>query len=357
MHLSFPIAVLKKLTFILLITVLNACGIISLPQDYRPVEFTQEPIAGNENEFPNWPAPPHLVEGAIKEAISSGNVPNRVNPQNAQRTAHGVSGPNEIVVYFPELQREIKFKWKDSPAGDLDNFNNSVARELASYQIQKLFLDPEDYVVPTSLAFCVTLQHHSELMGLDYQPQIPGSDCVVGNASLWLQDVKTPKVLYEESRFLSEPDYAYNLSNFNILTYLIAHRDARSANLLISDNEKRRHVFSIDNGTTFGAFPYNFFATNWNIIRVPALRKESIERLRSVKREDLDDLGVVAQLNRENDRVFRNVAPSKNLDPEKPVRIRKEIVQFGLTREQIDDVWARLQKLIEKVDSGEIPVF
>ena len=357
MHPRFPRLVLNSFTLFFLSMALAACGMINVPQDYRPVEFTQKPSPHDDNEFPNWSASPVVVEGAITEAISSSKVPNRVDPNKAQRTDQGVSGPNEIVVLFPKLQKEIKFKWKVAPPGNLDNFNNSIAREVASYQIQKLFLDPEDYVVPTSLSFCVTYKHHAKNMDLDHTPQIHGSNCVIGNASLWLLDVKVPEILFEESRFLTKPDYAYYLSNFNILTYLIDHRDARGANILVSDDDQRRQVFSIDNGTTFGAFPYNFFVPNWNIIRVPALRRETIERLRRVKREDLDYLGVVVQLNRENDRVFRNVAPEKNLDPGIPVRIRKGMVQFGLTTEQIDDVWARLQKLVEEVDSGKIPVF
>jgi hypothetical protein len=114
----------------------------------------------------------------------------------------------------------------------------------------------------------------------------------------------------------------------------------------------------IDNSTNFGTIPYNYFAHNWNIIRVAALRKASIDRLRKVKRADLDSLGVVAQLEKDNnDGIFYNVSPGANLDPEEPVRIRVGIIQFGLTKSQIDDVWERLQELLEEVDSGEIPLF
>jgi hypothetical protein len=357
MHTRLPRLALNSFIIFCLSFILMACGTMSLPQDYRPVEFTTEPSPYGENIFPNWSAPPLVVEGALSDAISSGEIPERVDPNMAQRTAHGISGPNEVVVLFPKLEKEVKFKWKVAPSGDLDNYNNSIAREVASYQIQKLFLESEDYVVPTSLAFCITYKHHTKHMGIEVSPQIEGSECVIGNASLWLVNVKVPEVLYDESRFLSEPDYAYHLSNFNILTYLVAHRDTRSANVLVSEDDQRHHLFSIDNGTTFGAFPYNFFVPNWNIIRVPALRKETIDRLRKVKREDLDYLGVVVQLNKDNDRVFRNVVPGENLDPEIPVRIRVGMVQFGLTKQQIDDVWVRIQTLIERVDSGDIPTF
>lgn len=336
---------------------LGACGLINLPQDHRPVEFTAKTQPHRTFNFKNWPVTPQMAEGIISDTISSGEVPTDINPDKAYRTAHGVSGPNEVLVIFPKLQTKAKFKWKVAPSGNLEDFNNSISRELASYQIQKLFLEPIDYVVPTSLAFCIKYQYHSENLGLEDKPQVPGSDCVFGNASLWLQDVKAPPVLFEKSRFLTDPDYAYYLSNFNILTYLIEHRDTRSANVLVPNNDLRYQAFSIDNGTTFGTIPYNYFAHNWNIIRVPALRNDTVSQLRLLRREDLDTLGVVAQLNKDSDRVFRNVIPDKNLDPAHSVRIQNDIVQFGLTQTQIDDVWDRMQQLIAKVNSGEIPVF
>jgi len=338
---------------------LGACGLIIEPQEYSPVEFTAETPSQRTFNFKNWPVTPHMAEGIIRDTISTGVVPaDMVNPEKPRRTAYGISGPNEILVLFPKLKAKAKFKWKVAPEGGLEDFNNSVSREIASYQIQKLFLEPIDYVVPTSLVFCMHYQYHSEILGLEGKPQVPGANCVIGNASLWLNDVKVPPVLFEKKRFLAEPDYAYYLSNFNILTYLIDHRDTRSANVMVPNNDEQYQVFSIDNGTTFGAtILYNYFAYNWNIIRVPSLRNETINRLRMLKREDLDTLGVVAQLNKESDEIFRNVIPGKNLNPASSVRIQSEVVQFGLTKKQINGVWNRMQKLIARVDSGEIPVF
>ena len=206
------------------------------------------------------------------------------------------------------------------------------------------------------MGFCYEQVAHNKSQK-PHDPQISGSQCIFGNASLWLEDVEIVDEFYQESRFLKEPNYAYFLSNFNILTYLAAHRDARSANVLISTDDKRPQVFSIDNTTTYGAFPYNPFVHNWNIIRVPALRKESIDRLRKVKREDLDVLGIVAQFHKDNDNIFRHVDHGKNLDADIPVRFQKDTVQFGLTKDQLDGVWERIEELIENVDSGDIPLF
>lgn len=348
-----------KFTMLCFSMVLTACGMISGPQDYRPVEFSEKPSPHGENKFPNWPEPPQVIEGVVSKDITAGAESGKAIVHKAHQTAAGVSGADKVLVTFPGLHKEIKFKWKAALSEDegLENFDNSISRNLATYQIQKLFLDPEDYVIPTSMAFCVPSEAYTQNMGLKATPQIEGSDCVLGNLSVWMLDVRVPEVIFEEQHFLTDPNYAYFLSNLNILAYLVEHRDGRSGNILASKDNYRPQLFIIDNDTTFGINPYNPFARNWNIIRVPALRKETIDRLRKVKRTDLDFLGVAAQLDKGSDNVFRNAVPGKNLAPKKSVRIFKDTVQFGLSKEQLDDVWKRLEQLIKKVDSGEIPVF
>ena len=338
---------------------LTACGIMPLPQEHRTVEFTTKPSPHGTNKFPNWPEPPQVIEEVVSKDITAGQGSGKAIDHKAHHTAAGVSGADKVLISFPGLHKEIKFKWKAalSEKDDLENYDNSISRNLATYQIQKLFLDPEDYVIPTSMAFCIPSQHYSQFMGLKATPQITGSDCIFGNASVWMLDVTLPDPVMEKQRFLTDPNYAYFLSNLNVLAYLVEHRDGRSGNILVSKDNSRPQMFMIDNDTTFGINPYNPFANNWNIVRAPALRKETIDRLRELKRKDLDFLGVVAQLDRGSDNVFRNVDPGKNMGAKKPVRISKDSVQFGLTKEQLHDVWKRLKKLIKQVDSGEIPVF
>ena len=121
-------------------------------------------------------------------------------------------------------------------------------------------------------------------------------------------------------------------------------------------------MFSIDNGVSFGAgfsgLFYNWFVANWNSIRVPALRAESIDRLRTLKPADLTAaLGVVSQLALDDQGIYRNVPPGENLDPSRGVRIEGKTLQFGLTDDEIEDVWERIQDLIEDVDDGDLPVF
>ena len=74
-------------------------------------------------------------------------------------------------------------------------------------------------------------------------PLAPGSGCVIGNLSAWFQNVTQPDVLYEETRFLEDPHYAYFMANLNLFSYLVAHHDGKSSNYLRS-KEKARPRFS-----------------------------------------------------------------------------------------------------------------
>jgi len=69
-------------------------------------------------------------------------------------------------------------------------------------------------------------------------------------------------------------------------------------------------------GAGFGGLFYNWFVPNWNSIRVPALRSESIDRLRLLKPADVTSaLGVVSQLELDDQGIYRNVPPGENLAP------------------------------------------
>jgi hypothetical protein len=299
--------------------------------------------------FPNWPLPPHQVERllAFEEA----------EPLGFRRTRSGTSGAERVELRFPRAGEQFWVKAKRMPE-DLDGINNAPRKELAAYAIQRLFLDPEEYVVPTPVARCMPL----DAFRRDHpgtSSTLPGIRCVLVLLSVWLQDVTLPETLYDERRFLEEPSYAYFLSNFNLLTYLIDHRDGRAGNFLVASDDSRRQVFSVDNGVSFDPdFPfYNWFVPNWNAIRVAALRRESVERLRGLEERDLDFLLVVEQLEMDEAGVLRRVEPTAPIDPEEGASYRDGVVQLGLTEDEIEDVWERIEELLEDVEDGEIPLF
>ena len=90
----------------------------------------------------------------------------------------GFSRPKKLYLEFPG-DREgkpivIASKWKPAPSGG-EGFNNFPRKELAAYEFQKLFLDPDEYVVPPTVAFCVPVAFHSAKIA-DTPPTFPGTD-------------------------------------------------------------------------------------------------------------------------------------------------------------------------------------
>jgi hypothetical protein len=271
----------------------------------------------------------------------------------------------EVKLGFPEDDVIITFKWKEMDRGwkpfwgRLDGVNNSPRKEIAAWKIQQLFLDPEDYVVPLTLAFCIPLDAYFHASA---KPTQKGSKCVLGVFAMWLDDLTLPDPVLDNERFNRDYVYAYYLSNLNLFTYLVKHHDGREGNFLVSKHAARPQVFSIDNGVSFGdsfnGLFYNWFVSNWNSLHVPALRKESIDCLRQLREEDVIDLlGVVAQLELNEDGIYVNVPPGENLDPDAGVRIEGNTIQLGLSEDELEDVWERIEDLIEDVDEGDVAVF
>ena len=321
----------------------------------EPVRFDGPPAPRAAEPFPNWPLPPDQAE----RVLGSARVHRAVDVQSAGAGVTGAEKDRVVFIMDDEQRVEIKLKWKLAPS-ELDGPNNSPRKELAAYEIQKLFLDPEDWVVPTSAMRCprleVVREHHP-----GFKPNAPGATCGLGLTSIWMKDLTVPDVLYDEVRFRSDPTYAYFMSNFNLLTYLIGHKDGRKGNFLVSKDPVRRQVFAIDNGVAFdiayGGVWFNWFVPNWNQLRIPAVRKESVERLRALRREDLDRLGVINQLERDEAGIFHPAPPGPNLEPTKGASERDGTLQFGLKQSEIDDVWRRIQALLEIVDDARISTF
>ncbi len=328
-----------------LLALLPACASVG-PRE--PVRFgTASRPAGAEG-FPNWTAPPTEAMRAM--------AGDEAHLESVKHTDAGTSGAREIMVSLGDTSGKLKAK---KVPDDLDGINNSPRKELAAYAIQRFFLDPEDYVVPATVLRCIPIDVFRADQGSDVPPNVAGTRCRLLVLSMWFQDVRLLEGnLLDRERFLTEPGYAYYMSNLNLFTYLIEHQDGRDGNFLVSD-DGRRQVFAIDNGVSFGQpWPfYNWFVMNWNVLRVPAVRSDPVERLRPLTREDLDSLLVVAQLEPDADGVLKLVPPGPPHDPHRGATRRGDVLQFGLTEAEVDAIWTRIQDLVASVDAGELPVF
>lgn len=233
-------------------------------------------------------------------------------------------------------------------------FNNQPRYELAAYALQKLFLEPDEYVVPPTVVRAFPL---AWLRQFDptASATFDGTASVVVALKYWLLQV-TPEQFFDRDRARRDTVYERYLGNFNIVTYLIRHVDANEGNYLISQDTNRPRVFSVDNGVAFESEVSNQ-GDEWRRLRVERLPRATIDRLRGLTPERLHEvLAVLVQFDI-HDGLLVNVEPGSNLSDGRGVRRADNTVQFGLSAREIRGIADRLRSLLRDVDRGRIKMF
>jgi hypothetical protein len=233
-----------------------------------------------------------------------------------------------------------------------DTFNNVPRYDLAAYELQKLFLDPNEYVVPPTALRMVPLADFAK-----YSPGVPrtfsAADQVLAVVQYWLNDIKVVADVYNPERFAADPVYARHIGQLNVLTYLIRHRDSNLGNFLLGTAEVGARVFSIDHGVAFASAESDR-GDVWQDMRVNRLPADAVERLRQVTPQLLTDrLGVLAQWQLDG-RSYAPVASGMNLSEHRGVRRSGNSLQMGLTKSEIRELYRRLTMLLKRVDRGDI---
>jgi hypothetical protein len=233
-----------------------------------------------------------------------------------------------------------------------DSFNNVPRYDLAAYELQKLFLDPAEYVVPPTTLRMVPLADFAK-----YSPGVArtfsAADQVLAVVQYWLSDIKVIADVYSPTRFAADPVYARHIGQLNVFTYLIRHRDSNLGNFLLGNAEVGARVFSIDHGVAFASDDSDR-GDVWKDMRVNQLPADTVERLRRITPQLLADrLGVFAQWQLEG-RSYVAEASGGNLWENRGVRRTGSKLQMGLTKSEIREVYRRLTKLLERIDRGEI---
>jgi hypothetical protein len=272
----------------------------------------------------------------------------------AHVTSEGATRPERLRVDVTRPGGMVTYhlKWKRVPP-DLDQSNHSPRREIASYRIQSLLFAAEHFVVPPTALRCFPLDEVGALSGA---APFPGTRCALGTISYWIEDA------YElEERHMEEvgPEFASHLGDLNVFTYVAAHRDGIGQNFLAVGKPAPVRAFAVDNGMTFGAWafhPLGILAATWADLTVPALRRATIERIRSRSRRDFESLMTVAQLRLDGAGIYRSVTPTPPFDGQRDsgVRRRGSELQLGLSEEEVEDVYERSRELLAEVDQQAI---
>ncbi len=257
-----------------------------------------------------------------------------------------------VILQFDD-DKLLQVKWRRAING-ADVFNNRPRYELAAYAIQKLFLDEDEYVVPPTCARGWPLKKYrkydSAVDATFTKPPI-----VFFVLQCWLENVALAEI-HDKARFKKDSLYARHFANMNIFSYLIYHSDSNRGNALISTLPDQPRVFIVDNGVAFDSEPSNR-GTKWREIRVNRLPRKTIERLKSITREQLDQtLAVVAEYKIENGGLTP-VEFSENFNSKAGVRRKKNRLQMGLNRLEIKNVHSRLKDLLKRVEKGKFELF
>ncbi len=244
-------------------------------------------------------------------------------------------------------------KWAKAARGG-EEFNNVPRYEVAAYELQKLFLDEDEFVVPPVILRTFPVEWYRDTVDRGAAGTFDDAQSVMVAIHYWLFGVQPVEEL-DEDRLESDDTYARAAANLNVLTYLIDHKDANEGNVLALDGQTVR-MFSVDNGVAFGSGPSDR-GDYWGDLHVERLPEKTVERLRSLTREDLDRaLGVLAQWRIENDRLVR-MEPTENLQANRGIRKEDDMVQLGLTSREIGNVEDRLNNLLQRVATGDLEVF
>jgi len=282
----------------------------------------------------------YLRDSVLKPVASEGSR------FKGDRTEHVLLSFNEATA--------IEVKWAVAPTGG-EAFNNQPRYEAAAYELQKLFLDDRDYVVPPTVLRMVPQSVFAASSGLKGQPTFEDSPAVLVALQYWTMDV-TPDGVFDPKRADRDSVYARHLGDLNILTYLIRHMDANKGNMLISADSANPRLFAVDNGVAFASKPSNR-GTDWQKMRVDRVPAATAARLRSINEASLTTaLGVVAQFERRGDDYVSTPA-GPNLDADKGIRRKGSTLQIGLTSYEIEGVRDRLKSLVKDIDRGRIKTF
>lgn len=249
---------------------------------------------------------------------------------------------------------ELRIKIRPAEPGGAA-FNNEPRYELAAYVLQQAFLDEPDYVVPPT-ALRTLPRDELAAHAPRTRPTFRGADEVLVVVQYWLQQVSNRGDPWNPARFATDPVYARHVANLNVLTFLIRHGDSNAGNILASAAPGHPRAFAVDNGVAF-ASPASDRGTAWRELRVPALPRATVERLRALDVDALRRrLSVLATWRLASGRwVFEPDAP--RLSGDVGVRIRRDQVQLGLTRREIQEIDQRRKLLLRRVDRGTVGTF
>jgi hypothetical protein len=286
-------------------------------------------------------------------------------------TPAGTQGAKVLTVAIPERdgQRVFRAKWRPLSS---ESLTNDPRKELGAYAVAKLFLEPYEYVVPPTAGHCFDLARYRAVVDRAAEPSFPqrGTSCVFGFLSYWLENVGnagdarkagvwSEEDIFDEKLFRANHEYGKAISDLNILTYLIRHGDAHEYQFMITEDRRTPRAYSVDNSIAFRSIknPMLLFRKDWSAIQVPAISRQSAERLSALDEHAWATLAVIEQYFVVKDKLLPMQAKGLTGSPDDGLRWAGLSFQVGLTDAEISGVRDRLTSLLKDVESGRLKTF
>lgn len=224
-----------------------------------------------------------------------------------------------------------------------EEYNENPRYDIVSYEVQKLFLEPEDYVVPPAVLRSqpvdITRTWDAEAVEV-----AKGTGASVFLLQAWLPESNPLDKEVDFERIATDPGYARAWANFNVLTYMIRHNDSNKGNALIIEDDENPRIFAVDNNVAYLSDESNQ-GNVWRKLWTDRLPREMIDRLLALDKATITAaLETVAEFQLV-DGIYQPVAPGDVMSRRHGVRRKGDRMQLGLTAREIWEMERRLKKL------------
>ena len=260
---------------------------------------------------------------------------------------------------------EVVFRAKWRPLSSFSG-NNDPRRELAAYEIQKLFVDPENYIVPPTAGRCFPLEAYRQAVDAAAEPYQADTPCVLGWLSYWLEDavsvadaadrgwLSDPKSAIDEELFAKDARYRRTAGIANLVAFAISHGDSHSKQFVLRDTGAGKSLYLVDNSLSFDDERNTDLETHdWLRIVVPSLPEEEARRLLAAgdAAEGLAALEEYART-RSGLALVPPGAESRGADSVRAYRWLGDRLQVGLRPSEILILQANIARLREGFERG-----
>lgn len=298
----------------------------------------------------------HLLASRDLEILGAGDPPHGI--QGARVLTLAAQGPHGRVVF--------RAKWR--PHASADDLNRP-RKEVLAHAVQKLFLDPDEWVIPPAAGHCFPLDTYRRMIDPLGEPTYPPSTCVLGVLSYWLEgsqglgdaesDDWIPTEVLQDTPRAGDPGLYDSIADMNLACYLISHGDSHPQQFVVTREATTSRVYIVDNSISFGAYrnPSLPKENVWANFLVTALRKQSVDRLRKITHQEMEKLAVVEQYEVQDGLLVPTTPTRPGRRTESAFRWVDGQLQMGLTHPEIAIVEERMQALFDAVDGKAVRIY